>query len=81
MIDVNRIATESLFTFFLMSFCGQVCRFLYGSQQINYALYLAVKLFILALAVLAIYRIKKNSDFAEIVILSALTFGALWNAN
>ena len=80
-MDVNRIAIEALLAGFLVAVAAQVARFSYQSYQINYVVYLALKLAVLAVALAAVCYLKKNSDFGETALLSSLVFVAIWIGN
>lgn len=80
-MDTERIVIESTTACLLVgSFC-QLIRFFYRSTQINYIVYLSLRLISCALIITAIYYLRRNRTTGELALLTFSSLIGLWIEN
>ena len=77
-MDINRLAVEALFTYFLASTFSQIASFLYRSHYLPYLIYLVIKAFLLVIFLLGIAYIKRQNSPTELTIISSLVVTGIW---
>lgn len=77
-MDIDRLAVEALFAYFLASTFSQVINFIYRSHYLPYLIYLMVKAFLLVGLLLIAAYLKRQTSPAELTIISGLSVIGIW---
>ncbi|MBD2184974.1 hypothetical protein [Aerosakkonema funiforme] len=77
-MDINRLAVEALFCYFLAATFSQIISFLYRSHYFPYLIYLIGKAFLLIGLLLTAAYLKRKSPPEELTIISGLAITGLW---
>jgi hypothetical protein len=80
-MDVNRSVIESVLACFVVASGCQLARFFYQSNQLNYLVFLILRLMIAALVITSAYYLKRGNDTGEVAQIVLAGMIGLWIEN